>query len=171
MKKRMISLAILLVVASLAGVESFAQVSQSGIGITPPNTSPASYYYVSKPGELTMQVNVWGFVHRPGRYEVSNTTDVVQLISFAGGPLPDADMDDVRISRIIRRDGTITTKEFSLNLSRMDRMEESKLMLYPGDTIFIDHTSWVTFRDIFAVFTTAAVITAAVAQVMNVTTR
>jgi protein involved in polysaccharide export with SLBB domain len=34
-----------------------------------------------------MQVNIWGFVKNPGRYEVPSSTDLIQLISFAGGPV------------------------------------------------------------------------------------
>jgi protein involved in polysaccharide export with SLBB domain len=118
-----------------------------------------------------MQVNIWGFVQHPGRYEVSSTIDLVQLLSFAGGPTQDADMEDVRISRIVRRDGVITAKEIRINLKRLDRLEEAKLLLQPGDTIFIDHTSWLTVRDIVGVVTTAAIVTAAVAQVLNYTSK
>ena len=148
-----------------------AQISNGGISIAMPNAQAAAYYNVTKPGELTMQVNIWGFVQHPGRYEVSSTIDLVQLLSFAGGPTQDADMEDVRISRIVRRDGVITAKEISINLKRLDRLEEAKLLLQPGDTIFIDHTSWLTVRDIVGVVTTAAIVTAAVAQVLNYTSK
>lgn len=46
----------------------------------------ASYYYYAEPGDLTMQVNVWGTVRNPGRYEVQTGTDLGELLSFAGGP-------------------------------------------------------------------------------------
>ena len=153
------------------GTSLRAQVTNSGISIASPNAQAGAYYNVAKPGELTMQVNVWGFVHQPGRYEVSNNIDLVQLISFAGGPTQDADIEDVRITRIVNRDGVLSVKDIRVNMKRLDRVEEARLMLLPGDTIYMDHTSWVTLRDVVSVVTTAAIVTAAVAQILNYTRR
>lgn len=146
-----------------------AQSVQGGLAPTLPSASAASYYYISKPGELTMQVNVWGFVERPGRYEISTSTDLIQLISYAGGPARDAVMDNVRVTRFLKKEGSITRQQYSVNLDELNKAEEAKLILYPGDTVFIDHTSWMTLRDLFGVVSTAALVTAAVAQVMNAT--
>jgi hypothetical protein len=153
----------------LAAQSMTAQTSNGGLSTTIPNAQAGSYYYVARPGELTMQVNIWGFVQHPGRYEVSSSTDLVQLLSYAGGPTQDADMTDVRITRFIRRDGVIATREMRLNLKQLDKVEEARLLLQPGDTIFIDHTSWLTIRDVVSVVTTAAIVTAAVAQILNYT--
>jgi hypothetical protein len=160
-----------LVAATLWFSYARAQTGNSGISISTPNAQAGSYYNVAKPGELTMQVNMWGYVQHPGRYEVSNSIDLMQLLSYAGGPTQDADIEDVRITRIVRRDGLLSTKEIRVNLKLLDRMEEAKLLLQPGDTIFLDHTSWVTWRDVVGVVTTAAIVTAAVAQVLNYTSR
>ncbi len=112
-------------------------------------------------------MNIWGFVQHPGRYEVSTNVDLIQLLSFAGGPTNDADMHDVRISRIVKRDGVVSMKDIRINMKNLDKIQESKLLLEPGDTIFIDHTSWLTMRDVVSVVTTAAIVTAAVAQILN----
>jgi protein involved in polysaccharide export with SLBB domain len=146
---------------------SFAQNSNSNLSSATPNAQAGSYYYVARPNEMTMQVNVWGFVYHPGRYEVATTVDLIQLLSFAGGPTNDADIEDVRLTRVVRRDGIISTKEIRFNLKKLDRTEEAKLMLQPGDTIIIEHTAWVTWREVVSVVTTAAIETAAVAQIMN----
>jgi hypothetical protein len=151
---------------SLFSVHAFAQTSQSGLAPTLPSASAASYYYIAKPGELTMQVNVWGFVKNPGRYEVASSTDLIQLISFAGGPVQYAKLDEVKLTRQILNDSTGAKQEFILNLEHLDKLNQSSLALYPGDTIFIDHTAWLTIRDVFSVVTTAAVITSAIAQIM-----
>ncbi|MBI5470759.1 MAG: SLBB domain-containing protein [Ignavibacteriae bacterium] len=153
---------------ALAGAAD-AQIGNSNFSTTVPNAQAGAYYYVARPNEMTMQVNIWGFVQHPGRYEVATATDLVQLLSYAGGPTPDADIEDVKITRIIRKDGHVFVKELRLDMERLDRVDEGKLMLQPGDTIFIDHTSWVTVRDIVGVVTTAAIVTAAVAQVLNYT--
>jgi NADH:ubiquinone oxidoreductase subunit F (NADH-binding) len=147
-------------------IEASAQATQSGLAPTLPSASAASYYYIAKPGELTMQVNVWGFVKNPGRYEVASSTDLIQLISFAGGPVQYAKLDEVKLTRQILNDSTGAKQEFILNLEHLDKLNQSSLALYPGDTIFIDHTAWLTIRDVFSVVTTAAVITSAIAQIM-----
>lgn len=144
-----------------------AQTSNSNLSSATSNTQAGAYYYVARPNEMTMQVNIWGFVHHPGRYEVSMNIDLIQLLSFAGGPANDADMDDVRISRIVKRNGVVSVKDIRIDLEDLDKVEESKLLLQPGDTIFIDHTSWLTVRDVVSVVTTAAILTAAVTQIMN----
>jgi NADH:ubiquinone oxidoreductase subunit F (NADH-binding) len=150
----------------LAGV-SLAQNSNSNLSSATANAQAGAYYYVARPNEMTMQINIWGFVSHPGRYEVATNIDLLQLLSYAGGPTSDADIEDVCVTRVVRRDGIITTKELHLNLRKLDRLEETKLMLQPGDTIVIEHTAWVTWREVVSVVTTAAIVTAAVAQIMN----
>ena len=165
---RLLLLSFLLIASS---VHAFAQTSQSGLAPTLPSASAASYYYIAKPGELTMQVNVWGFVKNPGRYEVPSSTDLIQLLSFAGGPIQYAKLDEVKLTRLILNDSTGAKREFVLNLEHLDKLNQSSLVLYPGDTIFIDHTAWLTIRDVFSVVTTAAIITSAVAQLILVSKR
>ena len=164
---RTITLSLLLTLPFFAPAQSI----QSGLAPTLPSASAAAYYYIAKPGELTMQVNVWGFVRNPGRYEVTSSTDLIQLLSFAGGPIEYAKLDEVKITRIVRNDSLVTKREIVLDLERLDKIEDSKLVLNPGDTIFIGHTSWLTIRDAFSVITTAAIITSAIAQIISVTNR
>ncbi len=144
-----------------------AQSPNSNISSGIPNAQAGAYYYVARPNEMTMQVNIWGYVVQPGRYEVSTGTDLIQLLSYAGGPTNDADIENVKVIRVIRRDGQIATRELKFNMRKLDRMDEAKLELQPGDTIYMDHTSWVTWRDVVSVVTTAAIVTAAVAQILN----
>jgi hypothetical protein len=56
-----------------------------------------------------------------------------------------------------------------VDLTDSEEMTANNLTLRPGDTIFLDHTSWVTIRDVFSVVTTAAIITTAIAQMIIVT--
>jgi len=165
------SLSRTLILVAFLTTSLYSQSVQSGLAPPLPTASAASYYYIAKPGELTMQVNVWGFVRNPGRYEVTSSTDLIQLLSFAGGPIEYAKLDEVKITRIVRNDSLVTKREIVLDLERLDKIEDSKLVLNPGDTIFIGHTSWLTIRDAFSVITTAAIITSAIAQIISVTNR
>jgi hypothetical protein len=148
-----------------------AQTSQSGLAPTLPASSAAAYYYIAKPGELTMQVNIWGFVQKPGRYEVASSTDLIQVISFAGGPADYAKMDEVKITRIVKSDSAVSKREIVVDLERLVEVEDSELVLHPGDTIFIGHTAWLTIRDAFSAVATAAIIATAIAQVVSLNRR
>jgi NADH:ubiquinone oxidoreductase subunit F (NADH-binding) len=130
----------------------------------------AAFYYIAKPGEITMQVNVWGFVQKPGRYEIPISTDLVELLSFAGGPMQYAKLDEVKIIRLA--DSTeVGRRDILVDLTDPEEMIAENLSLRQGDTIFLDHTSWVTLRDVFTVVSTAAIVTAAVSQVIYATRR
>ncbi|MBP1649179.1 MAG: hypothetical protein H6Q30_2624 [Bacteroidetes bacterium] len=60
---------ILLLVVLLVPARGTAQF-ESGIGASLTGASPAAYYFISKTGEITMPINLWGYVKNPGRYEV-----------------------------------------------------------------------------------------------------
>ncbi|MEW6510860.1 MAG: SLBB domain-containing protein [Bacteroidota bacterium] len=152
---------------ALLAAGSSAQILERGVSTTQPATATPSYYSLAKPGELTMQVNVWGLITHPGRYEVSITTNLIELISLAGGPAPDADIDEVRITRFLKTESGITRGEYTVNLDDLYRVNESSLVLQPGDTIVIDRSSWVTIRDIIGILTSVAVITATVTTVLD----
>ena len=46
-------------------------------------------------GAINIKVSVWGYVARPGKYIVPDYTTVSDLLSFAGGPNQNAEMDDL----------------------------------------------------------------------------
>ncbi len=74
--------------------------------------SGAAQYYLGAKDEILMKVNVWGFVESPGQYLVPRQTDLISLISFAGGPRDGAKLKEVRI---IRGEGTNGTKGHGKN--------------------------------------------------------
>ena len=157
----------IVLLALLVPAQGSAQL-ESGIGPALTGSSPAAYYFISKSGEITMPINLWGYVKNPGRYEVPISTDLVQLVSFAGGPLAEANLTSVKITRVMRRDTQIHKVEFIVNLKHLDQIDDMALNLQAGDTIFIDAIAF-QWRDFFSIVTTAAIVTAAVANLINVT--
>ena len=143
-----------------------AQISTGTLGQEILRPSSGSYYYIAKPNELSMQVNIWGFVRNPGRYEVSTSTNLMELLSYAGGPSEDAIIDDVLITRSFERSGGGPPIQISVNLEDLSETNPSDLILYPNDTVYIDHSSWINVRDLFVVLTTLAIVTSAAAQVV-----
>lgn len=57
------------------------------------------YFSEQVPGEVLITVHLLGAVNRPGVYHVPRSTDVVHLISLAGGTRPDADLSHASIKR------------------------------------------------------------------------
>jgi len=143
-----------------------AQSRESGVSLSQPNYAVPANYSIAKPGELTMQINVWGMIRNPGRYEVSIATDLVQLVSYAGGPVEDAKLDEVKITRFIKTENGVSRAQFLVNLEDLYRVNESSLVLQPGDTIFLDRTNWSSIRDVLSIVTTVAVLTATVTTVV-----
>ena len=58
---------------------SYAQVEE-------PGTRRVALYRYVEPGQTTMRVSLWGNVSAPGRYEIQAGTDMLELLSLAGGP-------------------------------------------------------------------------------------
>ena len=134
-----------------------------------PVYSAASYYYTAKPGDVMMQVNIWGVVAKPGRYEVPATTDLIQLISFAGGPQDYSRMDNIKITRFEKIDTVMVLKEFFVDLSDASKVNPASLKLYQGDVVEIGHTSWYVWKDIIPIITTVAMITTSIIEILYLT--
>jgi hypothetical protein len=85
--------------------------------------------------QLKISVHVWGKVSAPGLYIVPRTTDLISLISYAGGPAPDADLSNVRIVR--RR--AEASEVIKVDVARFMASGNKDLipLLEPGDTVEI----------------------------------
>ncbi|MBN2001371.1 SLBB domain-containing protein [candidate division KSB1 bacterium] len=58
-----------------------------------------SQYLVGEQQKLEMVVHIWGEVMKPGEYRVPYDTNVLELISKAGGPTEYANLSKVRLTR------------------------------------------------------------------------
>jgi hypothetical protein len=59
----------------------------------------SEYVSGNYPGAILMPVNLWGAIGRPGIHHVPTQTDLVTLLSLAGGPSTDAELDHIIIKR------------------------------------------------------------------------
>lgn len=147
-----------------------AQTSQSGLVSALPGGSLANYTF-AKPGDLTIIINVWGNVEKPGRYEISSTMNLINLLSLAGGPGRDAKLGEVRITRLTGADSATRRSVFTLNLEDLTKISEKELVLYPGDTIVLERSGWSKFLEVFGVVTPIVTLTLAVVQIIYIFTR
>ena len=104
--------------------------------------SRRSQYYLRLGTEDALQfyVHVWGQVGKPGLYLVSDGTDVIGLLSLAGGPTEDAKLQKITLVRTVAgRKGTIAVdlKHYT------DSGDYSNIpILEPGDTVVVPSTFW-----------------------------
>jgi hypothetical protein len=161
----------LLLVCFLITTAAQAQVGVNSF-LTPGQTekAPTNYFY-AKPNELTHIVSVVGNVQRPGRYEVSTTIDVYNLLALAGGPSVDGTLSDIRITRFAEVDGRIRWRELRLNLEDLTNVNPQELKVMAGDIVRVERSGWSGFRDALVIVGAAALVVSATAQIMYATKR
>ena len=92
----------------------------------------SSTYRLGDGNVVTMNINLWGHVQKPGAYQIPITYGLVELISHAGGPSSSANLDDIKI---VRRGNQV----LRINLTRFIVSGDESVLkkLQPGDTIII----------------------------------
>jgi len=138
-----------------------------------------SQYYLGDKDQILMNVNVWGYVLKPGQYLVPRHTDLITLISFAGGPREGANLNKIRI---IREETTALTNGHDENDSDARNWQSQKIpilmvnvndhikkgrrgalpVLRAGDTVIITESGghkfqkFLGFNSIFGIVATLA---------------
>ncbi len=107
----------------------------------------------SDPAALNIRVSVWGFAKYPGRYIIPNYTSVTDLLSLAGGPTDDADLEDLRIFRV-KEDSSYSMISFNYNDLLWNK--EIKAITFPpqlqaGDILLVPGSPRLYFKDYFQI--------------------
>lgn len=139
--KKLISIAIFFLMAhSLLAQSNDVQL---GTQYTGTFQRQGGLYDYSDPESINMRVSVWGFVKYPGRYLIPISTSASDLLSYAGGPTDDSDLEDLRLYRVME-DSTQHLFKFNFNdLLWSDNIEENNrripklqgndLLVVPGE--------------------------------------
>jgi len=117
-----------------------AQESQSitpRTGRTADKLSASKYILSAGSDALLMTVKIWGEVTKPGLYDVPIGTDLIELISAAGGPNTRANLSKIKVIHGSPNDDessvtTVNVKQF-LTSGDLDKIPEIK----PSDTIVV----------------------------------
>jgi protein involved in polysaccharide export with SLBB domain len=147
------------------------QVERQGLVSTMSGTATTTNYSFARPNDMTIIVNVIGFVQRPGRYEIAKSIDLVNLLALAGGPSAEGTSSTIKVTRHSEVEGKLRVYDILIDLDNLAEIPPAQLALQPGDVIQVSRTGWATVRDVFSVVVSAAVITGAVAQVIYATKR
>jgi hypothetical protein len=107
-------------------------------------------YYLGQANELLIRVNVWGKVLRPGQYFVPATTDLITLISAAGGPIAKSRLTDVKV---VRGGQGSQSEVIEVNIKKFLKTGDKRLIpaLKPEDTVLVEGSAWQLFADIMSV--------------------
>ncbi|MBU0508062.1 SLBB domain-containing protein [bacterium] len=107
-------------------------------------------YYLGAANELLMRVNVWGRVERPGQYFVPATTDLITLLSAAGGPTARSKITDIRV---VRADPNGQGEVFIVNVRKFLKTGDKRLIpdLKPEDTVIVSASTWQLVTEVLQV--------------------
>ncbi len=117
--------------------------------------SQGGFFDYSDPRYVNIMVNIWGYVRYPGKYYVPENSRVLDLISYAGGPTPDAFLDDIRLYRGSTQQTNSVNK---LNYDELVNSENPSIkamdvpILLPGDIIIIPGEPKLYFRDYVSIY-------------------
>jgi SLBB domain len=120
-----------------------AQDEDFQVGLNPSLTvrNQGGYYDYSDPDGINIKVSIWGYVKFPGRYVIPIRSDIISLLSYAGGINDNAYLDELRIYRI-DKDSTQQMIKFnyddlwwndklSKNL-KLSKLQASDVLIVPG---------------------------------------
>jgi hypothetical protein len=88
-------------------------------------------YDYSDPNGINIKVMVWGYAHFPGQYIIPAASGVNELLSIAGGPTVDANIDDLKLFRI-NPDSSQTIINFNYSDLLWNNTSLSKPLKIPG---------------------------------------
>lgn len=112
----------------------------------------AALYDLSDPTGVNMEINLWGFVRYPGKYRIPLNTTFLDVMSYAGGPMQESNLKEIRI---IRNSDNVNGKPEIIKLNYDDFLWEEKIspkpklnpVLKAGDIILVLEDKKYSFRE------------------------
>lgn len=135
--------------------QTYSQPELERLGTDERGTYNIAFYNFGDPDKLNIEVSIIGYVKNPGRYLIPSGSKFLDLVSYAGGPLVDAELKDIRILRlkndtlgiyannVINLDYDQLFWQKQVNISTFD----SDPVLMPGDFVVFPGEPRLFFRD------------------------
>lgn len=123
-------------------------------------------YGTTRPGdeELLVPVSVWGEVQRPGAYNVPDGTNLVGLLSYAGGPTVYANLGQVKLTRPGGAPAVVSVETYLVTGATA-----SVPVLQPGDTVYVSRNARYGWKSVVEVFSQLAIVAGTVLLYVEVT--
>jgi hypothetical protein len=100
------------------------------------------FYSPSVKDKVLIPVHIWGAIGKSGLHFVPIDTSLVNGISLAGGPTGTAKLNNVRLTRKDKD----SRENFEFDLRDGGENEAFDMTLKPGDTIFIEQSTYLADR-------------------------
>lgn len=122
----------------------FSQIDRQKIGNDAFFNQQGGFYNYGDKDKVNIDVNIWGFVKYPGKYLIPKGSTVQDLISYGGGPVIEATLNEILLYRP-RNDSDKLSKDKIIKLNYDDLFwteetgKENKInpLLNPGDVLII----------------------------------
>ena len=169
MKKKLLLTTLLILIMSLFAQEDIdlfdmnLSTSPSTTTSTQGNVNPGTTmispdYIIGQNDEIMINVNVWGEIYKPGHYMVPSTTDLLTIISNAGGPKANANIGAIKIVRINAEEDENSIILIDLENFLQTGNYDLIPILKPGDTIVVPGNFMKYFSDFINVVAKVALI-------------
>lgn len=134
-------------------------------------TTGVALYRYAEPGQPVIQLQVWGHVGMPGVYQVQPDTDLLRLVSFAGGPRYTGGRPEERprmTVHVFRSEGGTRAAFFSADLDALADGRQALPELREGDIVRVESivTRRFDWRDGLAVLTSVGTLAVVVLQII-----
>lgn len=127
-------------------------------------------YITGQPAGLEMLVHIIGEVQKPGEYQVRDQTDLLELVSKAGGPTQFSRLSAITVRRIMsartaaassREQPRVEILHVDLDKVMRDRAATPPPVLMPGDVVFVPKNTWHRWKEVAGVARDISVIASA----------
>ena len=129
---------LILISALLIPINVFAV--ELGSDFIPGSDPRAAQYFLGDRDGIFITINVWGKVSKPGQYNVPSGTDLLTLLSAAGGPNDRSRLDNVRIVRMANQRQEIIEVDIREYLKTGNIGLIPDMM--PGDTVVVSGSAY-----------------------------
>ena len=131
------------------------------------------FFDFSDPTGINIKVQLWGYVRYPGYYIIPARSSVSELISIAGGPLEDAQIEDIRIIRA-NADSSTSMYKYNYNaflwedelgtIVKFPRLLAGDMIMVPGEPRYFVREDIVFY---LSIVTTLASLTALILSILS----
>jgi len=122
-------------------------------------------YILGAERKLEIVVHIWGEVVKPGEYQVADNTDVVELVSKAGGPTEFADLSGVTVTHandvLATQPGMKRVEMVNVTSYLRKTAAPVPLRLSPGDVVVVHSNAWSRYKRFASVGRDIAVVLSA----------
>ena len=135
---------LVLVAALLLPLHVLAETQE--LQVSGSNDGNVAQYFLGDRDGIFITVNVWGKVRRPGQYNIPSGTDLMTLLSVAGGPAENAKLNNVRIIRQVNQHEEI----LDIDIRRYLETGDISLIpeVRPGDTVLVKGSGWAVVQKV-----------------------